>query len=199
MTCEGTCSTCGDLCSAAEREQRVAERDRLQRQSARLNSEAATFCDRLQAAHEERDNAAWEAANLANDNVQLQEARDRLAAVLAETEENFYAMTKAAPGGLFASDCRAILADQRARAASPPPPRKHHDRCEAEADHPHDCATATRLAQLTAFAEDIRDGWTHTCPQPGDPPPGPLTAEEHDPPAVECWPCLAQQALEPPR
>ncbi len=148
----------------------------------------------------ERDDALWEAANLAGANIEVEEERDRLRAALATTRENVEAMVQAV-GERYITEAAVctILGALRARVAEPPAaPRQHWDRCQAETNHAHDCATATRLAQLTAFAEDIRDGWTHTCPQPGDPPPDPLTPEEHDPAPVECYPCLARRALEPP-
>jgi hypothetical protein len=35
--------------------------------------------------------------------------------------------------------------------------RPHAAICEAEADHRHDCATATELGRLRAFAEAVRE------------------------------------------
>jgi hypothetical protein len=65
-------------------------------------------------------------------------------------------------------------------------PRHHANDCEAEADHPHDCATATRLAQLTALAQDVVN--EVECPSCGG-------CAGVDP----CLHCAAEQALEPPR
>ena len=67
-----------------------------------------------------------------------------------------------------------------------PKRRRHLDACEAEADHPLDCATATELARLRAFAEAIRDEVFATCPHGGH------GCGDVD----DCWHCYATQALE---
>jgi hypothetical protein len=60
----------------------------------------------------------------------------------------------------------------------------HADTCEAEADHPHDCATASELARLRAFAEAVRDEVACSGPD--------LRADHVD----DCLHCAAVQALE---
>jgi hypothetical protein len=81
--------------------------------------------------------------------------------------------------------------------------RAHTDWCEAEADHPHDCATATQLARLRAFAEAVRDE-VHCNGLPvvtggivglGEQDRADLEAAHRD----DCFHCAAVQALEPPR
>ena len=62
----------------------------------------------------------------------------------------------------------------------------HADWCEAETDHPLDCATATELGRLRAFAEACRDESPHTSS---------LLGRE---PADSCWHCAAIAALEKP-
>ena len=159
----------------------TADRDRFQRESARLNAEAATFCDRLQAAHEERDVALLEAANLAGVNIEVEIERDRLRATLA----TLVAAVDREDVSLDAWFAAVEMAEGVLR-GDPPGPRQHANRCEAEADHPHDCATATRLAQLTAIVQDVVN--EVACPSCGG-------CADIDP----CLHCAAERALEPPR
>lgn len=65
-------------------------------------------------------------------------------------------------------------------------PREHTEDCEAETDHPLDCATAaTRLAKLTALAQAVRD--EVECPSCGG-------CDDLSP----CLHCAAERALEVP-
>jgi hypothetical protein len=69
------------------------------------------------------------------------------------------------------------------------PRATHTDSCEAEPGHPWDCATATELCRLRAFAEAVRDEFmcgAESTPE-GDIPP------DH---VDDCWRCYAVQALE---
>jgi hypothetical protein len=80
----------------------------------------------------------------------------------------------------------------------------HSPTCEAEADHPGECATATELGRLRAFAEMIRDE-VHCDGLPqvlggiverlGDEARADLEAAHRD----DCFHCAALQALEPAR
>lgn len=79
----------------------------------------------------------------------------------------------------------------------------HADYCEAEPGHALDCATATRLARLTAFAEAVRDE-IHCDGLPivlagaeglNDQARADLEAAHRD----DCFHCYALQALEPVR
>jgi hypothetical protein len=63
----------------------------------------------------------------------------------------------------------------------------HTDSCEAEPGHTGDCATATELARLRAFAEAVRDEWDCFLPE------GAAVPEDH---TDDCWRCAAEQALE---
>lgn len=66
----------------------------------------------------------------------------------------------------------------------------HADWCEADGAHDYDCATATRLSRLTAFAESVRDEFL--CTQPADED-GPCEIHEED-----CWHHAALLALARP-
>jgi uncharacterized membrane protein len=66
----------------------------------------------------------------------------------------------------------------------------HAGFCEAEQGHAQDCATATRLARLQAFAEAVRDEFQCTAQQDD------LDDATH---LTDCWQCAALQALEPVR
>jgi hypothetical protein len=70
------------------------------------------------------------------------------------------------------------------------PAMTHVGECEAEPGHALDCATATRLARLTAFAEAVRDE-IDCVGHDGD--------EEGTEHVDDCWHCGAEQALEPVR
>jgi hypothetical protein len=66
----------------------------------------------------------------------------------------------------------------------------HADYCEAEQGHAHDCATATELARLRAFAEALADE-IECVGHDGD-----EEGIEHD---DACWHCGAERAMEDPR
>jgi hypothetical protein len=68
----------------------------------------------------------------------------------------------------------------------------HADNCQADTGHTLDCATATELAKLRAFAEAVRDEWE--CPEktPSDGEDYPDGCGDVD----DCWHCYAAQALE---
>jgi hypothetical protein len=85
-------------------------------------------------------------------------------------------MTK--PSGTVAGMIAAHRANERA---------KHADTCEAEADHPHDCATATELGRLRAFAEAVREEFE--CVDDNND----ALPENH---VDDCLHCYAVQALE---
>jgi hypothetical protein len=70
---------------------------------------------------------------------------------------------------------------------------RHQDFCEAEVGHDYDCVTATRLARLRAFAEDVQAELACTAPD--------ATADEKltDEHLTDCWHCAAGRALERPR
>jgi hypothetical protein len=72
--------------------------------------------------------------------------------------------------------------------------RLHADTCEAEADHPHDCAAATELARLRAFAEAVRDEFA--CIGRGKAECIGLDGDEGSGHVDDCWHCGAEQALE---
>ena len=63
----------------------------------------------------------------------------------------------------------------------------HVDTCEADLGHTGDCATATELAKLRAFAEAVRDEWE--CFLADDTP----VPDDH---VDDCWHHAALQALE---
>lgn len=63
----------------------------------------------------------------------------------------------------------------------------HAPYCEAESDHKLDCATATELARLRAFAEAVRD--SVGCTEPAN---EPVPVDHYD----ACLHCAAEQALE---
>lgn len=72
----------------------------------------------------------------------------------------------------------------------------HSPTCEADGAHDGDCATATELGRLRAFAEAVRDevacsGFT---PAPGDD--RESAALAHDQHLDDCLHCAALQALE---
>jgi hypothetical protein len=60
----------------------------------------------------------------------------------------------------------------------------HSTSCEADTGHALDCATATELARLRAFAEQVRDEFSCV---------GLMPDGTH---VDDCWHCGAAQALE---
>lgn len=68
--------------------------------------------------------------------------------------------------------------------------RSHSPTCEADGAHDGDCATATELARLRAFAEAVRD--EIGCSDDNRPAYY-AEAEDH---VDDCWHCAALQALE---
>jgi hypothetical protein len=66
--------------------------------------------------------------------------------------------------------------------------RLHNDTCEAEVGHLNDCATATELARLRAFAEAVRDDFD--CMAKDDAPDAEGCGD-----VDACWHCYALQAL----
>jgi hypothetical protein len=75
----------------------------------------------------------------------------------------------------------------------------HADYCEAELHHPHDCATATRIERLRAFAEAVRDevacaGFVQATLDDRA-----SAAVAHDAHLTDCLHCAAVEALEVPR
>ena len=65
---------------------------------------------------------------------------------------------------------------------------RHTLACDHDGAHPGlDCATATELARLRAFAEAVRDEFTCL---------GPLEARVADDHTDDCLHCAAEQALE---
>jgi hypothetical protein len=63
----------------------------------------------------------------------------------------------------------------------------HSSFCQADTGHTLDCATASELARLRAFAEAVRDEWQ--CNWADDEP----RPDDH---IDDCWHCYAAQALE---
>lgn len=64
-------------------------------------------------------------------------------------------------------------------------PPVHSDTCEAEADHPLDCGTASELGRLRAFAEQMHAEFPCTLES--------VTADDH---VDDCVHCAALAALE---
>jgi hypothetical protein len=65
----------------------------------------------------------------------------------------------------------------------------HSSFCQADTGHTLDCATATELARLRAFAEAVRDEWQCTLA-------GEVVEEMPADHVDDCWHCYATQALE---
>jgi hypothetical protein len=80
-------------------------------------------------------------------------------------------------------------------------PRVHTIACDADGPHaPLDCATASELARLRAFAEAVRDEFTCLGAPVGPTDDVPLSNEVIDDLQAahrdDCWHCAAEQALE---
>jgi hypothetical protein len=91
----------------------------------------------------------------------------------------------AAANGLCDMSCPGYAEDPQVGELWPGE-RRHAAWCEAEAGHDHDCAPATELARLRAFATAVRDEFV--CVLEGEERP-----EDH---VDDCWRCYAEQAME---
>jgi hypothetical protein len=75
---------------------------------------------------------------------------------------------------------------------------RHTLACDADGSHaPLDCATASRLARLEAFAEAVRDEFAcHGYPSTEIDVDGSVSQEAKAAHVEDCWSCYAAEALE---